>query len=108
MSLTKKLWSLTALETETGRDRRTLGRALSRVPADGQIGEYPAWFLTTVLAALGRHGKKPAKSEVPLPELPPAFQGLANVAVPEDLLILLGAVDLAYRVPAKAAALAAL
>src|SRR4051794_32084844 len=107
MSLTKKLWSLTALETETGRDRRTLGRALSRTPADGQIGKHPAWLLTTVLEALAHYDKKPAKSEVPPPALPPAFQGLANVGVAEDLLILLGAADLAYRVPAKAAALAA-
>lgn len=55
MALVKQLWSLNALETEIGRDRRTIGKALKGVPVDGKIGGRDAWHLTTVLAALDRH-----------------------------------------------------
>jgi phage terminase Nu1 subunit (DNA packaging protein) len=55
MALTKKLWSLNALEVETGRDRRTIGKALAGVPRDGTIGKNDAWHLSTALAALDRH-----------------------------------------------------
>jgi phage terminase Nu1 subunit (DNA packaging protein) len=55
MALTKKLWSLNALEVETGRDRRTIGKALAGVPRDGTIGKNHAWHLTTALNALDRH-----------------------------------------------------
>jgi hypothetical protein len=53
MSMIAKLFSISALSVELGRDRRTVSKALARVPADGQTetGD-PGWFLTTALRAL--------------------------------------------------------
>lgn len=64
MALTKKLWSLNALETETGRDRRTIGKALAGVTADGKLGSRDAWHLSTVLVALARYDGPPSAGEL--------------------------------------------
>src|SRR5215210_5083169 len=52
MSMTRQLYSLSALATELRRDRRTVAAALSGVPGDGAKQGHPAWFLTTALQAL--------------------------------------------------------
>ena len=54
MPMTKQLWSLNGLATELGKDRRTLGNALSTVPPDGHIGGEKRWYLTTATRALDR------------------------------------------------------
>src|SRR5919199_3632639 len=55
MAMRAKVWTLSGLEVETGRDRRTIARALRGVPPDGKIeGRHDAWFLRTALAALDR------------------------------------------------------
>ena len=48
-------WSLNGLETETGRDRRTLGKILSTIPPDGHLAKDPAWYLMTVLSAIDNY-----------------------------------------------------
>jgi hypothetical protein len=54
MALTAKLWSLSGLSVELGVNVRTIGQALSNVPADGTIeGGHSGWYLLTALAALG-------------------------------------------------------
>jgi hypothetical protein len=56
MSMTARLYTISGLSVELNRDRRTLGKALARVPPDGrtEAGD-PGWFLTTALRALGRN-----------------------------------------------------
>jgi hypothetical protein len=54
MSLTPKLWSLNALSVELGVNIRTIGAALSKVPADGTIeGKHSGWYMLSTLEALG-------------------------------------------------------
>ena len=57
MAMTRQLWTLNGLATELGKDRRTLGRALRHVPADGTArGGHKGWFMETALRALERQG----------------------------------------------------
>jgi hypothetical protein len=60
MALTAKLWSLSALAMELGKNVRTLGRALAMTPPDGKIGRHDAWYLQTALRALERHEGPPS------------------------------------------------
>ena len=55
MAMRPKLWSLSGLSTELGRNVRTVSRALAKVPADGQLNGHPAWRIATAIAALARH-----------------------------------------------------
>jgi hypothetical protein len=55
MAMTKTLFSISALATELGRDRRTIATALSGVPGDGTLQGNPAWILSSALSALERH-----------------------------------------------------
>lgn len=63
MSMTKRLWSLSALAVELGHDRRTVAAALSTVPADGIVKGNKAWFLPTALRVLnaGRGSHAPVE-----------------------------------------------
>ncbi len=56
MSMTAKLWSISALSVELCMDRRTVAHGLRNLPADGQLRGKPSWYLTTALDAL-RPGK---------------------------------------------------
>ena len=51
MAMTARLLTISALAVELNKDRRTISRALSRVPPDGEVDGAKAWFLTTVLRA---------------------------------------------------------
>ena len=58
MAMTRQLWTLNGLVTELSKDRRTLGRVLPGVPADGTTrGGYQGWFMETALRALNDKGK---------------------------------------------------
>ena len=53
MSMTAQVFSISALSVELGRDRRTIGKALARVPPDGETADgRQGWFLTTAQRAL--------------------------------------------------------
>jgi hypothetical protein len=55
MSMTAKLYTISGLAVELNRDRRTVGKSLSRTPPDGQTeAGDPGWYLTTALRSLGR------------------------------------------------------
>ena len=54
MAMTAKLHSLNAIAVELSRDRRTVGRALRHVRADGEIDGRRAWYLATAIDALNR------------------------------------------------------
>src|SRR3712207_3463861 len=58
MSMTRALYSLSALSTELGKDRRTIARALATVPPDGKVSGHAAWYMLTAIAALGWIGRK--------------------------------------------------
>jgi hypothetical protein len=55
MGYTAKLFTISGLAVELDRDRRTIGKALARIPPDGRTASGDdGWYLKTVLAALGR------------------------------------------------------
>jgi hypothetical protein len=54
MGMTPKLHSIETLAVETGRDRRTVARALRNVTPDGTLRKRPAWRLQTAIRALDR------------------------------------------------------
>jgi hypothetical protein len=58
MGMTKRLWSISGLATELGRDRRTIAKALSDLRHDGHIGVEKGWFLSTAISALDRSHEK--------------------------------------------------
>ena len=64
MSMTPKLHSIEGIAVETGRDRRTVARALRNVTPDGKAKGRPAWRLTTALAALNRRAGGSAGSAI--------------------------------------------
>jgi hypothetical protein len=54
MAMTARIYSLNALATELGRDRRTLGKALSHTRPDGKCEDgSDGWYLRTALQRLG-------------------------------------------------------
>ena len=58
MSMTKRLWSLNALATELGYDRRTVGLALNDIQPDGKLKGHPAWYLDTALVAVQQTARR--------------------------------------------------
>ena len=67
MPMTRQLWTINGLATELGKDRRTLGRALQHVAADGTTrGGYQGWFMETALRALSHKGKA-SNEDAPTP-----------------------------------------
>jgi hypothetical protein len=47
-----KLWSLSSLAIELGRNVRTISRALTGVAPDGKIGKHDGWLMATASKAL--------------------------------------------------------
>ncbi len=109
MPLRSRLWTLSGLEVETGKDRRTLGRVLDSVRPDGRVRGHSAWRMKTVLAALAVYEGRGSNGsgEIPKPDLPPCFQSVLACEVPEEGAILLGMLMLAYRLPAQLVSIAA-
>lgn len=103
MAMTKQLWTLNGLATKLGKDRRTLGRALRHVPADGTTrGGYQGWYMETAIRALadkGQAGNEP-------PPTPPGFEVIDRVENPVDKAQLLVLMYLIYRIGPLAASMA--
>ena len=54
MAMTARIYSLNALATELGHDRRTVAKALSHTPPDGKCEDgADGWYLRTALQRLG-------------------------------------------------------
>ena len=69
MAMTRQLWTINGLATELGKDRRTLGRVLRHVAADGTTrGGYKGWFMETALRALNRKGKAAVEDHLRHPD----------------------------------------
>jgi hypothetical protein len=58
MSMRAKLWSLSGLSVELGRNVRTVSRALQNTAPDGRIGKHPGWRLQTALRALAAYERQ--------------------------------------------------
>src|SRR3954451_13323683 len=54
MGMPPRFWTVTALSTELGLDRRSLAVRLAATLPDSEVQGRPAWRLRTVLAALGQ------------------------------------------------------
>ena len=54
--MTAALFTMNGAATETGRDRKTITRALRGVPPDGKSGRWDGWYMTTILDALTANG----------------------------------------------------
>lgn len=52
MAMRPRLWTISGLAVELGRDRRTVAKALARVPPAGKVGGHDAWRLADALKAL--------------------------------------------------------
>ena len=57
MAMRPKLWSLSGLAVEFGRNVRTVGKALGSTPPDGQVAGHDAWRMETALAAWRKYEK---------------------------------------------------
>jgi hypothetical protein len=83
MAMTAKLWSINALATELGMDRRTVAKKLSGVRPSGTLNGSPAWHLTVALEAIQRRRRR-GEEDDQLDERPPILQGMVmgnNAAV---------------------------
>jgi hypothetical protein len=54
----KTLWSVSSLATETGRNFRTVAKALTGVKPDGKLAGRPAWHMSSCIAALEEHERR--------------------------------------------------
>src|SRR5690242_1042340 len=104
MAMTRQLWTINGLATELGKDRRTLGRVLRHVAADGTTrGGYQGWFMETALRELS-HCKASGQD----PSTPPGFEVIKRVENPVDKAQLLTLMYLIYRIGPLAASMAVL
>lgn len=101
MAMTRQLWSINALATELGMDRRTVAKRLSGVHSDGELQGHPAWYLDTALGAI--QGQRRTDREAP--PLPPGMESLKD-GNPADNMALIVLTEVATCAPAMIAALA--
>lgn len=52
MTMTRKLWSISALSVELGKDRRTIAARLRDVPPDGHERKQARWYMSTALETI--------------------------------------------------------
>ena len=98
MSLLRRLWSVSALATELGTDRRTMAKRLENIPPAGNIqAGSPGWRLTDVILALygSEEGVKHINAEVEKARLLQAQANLAQLQVRERERTLLPADEVA-------------
>lgn len=102
MSMTRKLWSLSALAVEFEIDRRAVARRIDGIAPAGEIKGKPAWRLVDVAPALAHGTGKAAKEPI---AVPPGFEQLARLA-PIDQIATYAMLQMCYRTPAQMASLA--
>jgi hypothetical protein len=54
----KTLWSISSLARETGRNFRTVAKALAGVKPDGKLAGKPAFLMANCIAALEQHERR--------------------------------------------------
>src|SRR3954449_7350596 len=65
MAMRPRLWTISGLAVELGRDRRTIAKALARVPPAGRVGGHDAWRMADALQALEPERRLPAAGREP-------------------------------------------
>ncbi|RUW42989.1 MAG: hypothetical protein E5W15_24310 [Mesorhizobium sp.] len=107
MSMTKKPWSINALATEFGLDRRTVALRVGQIRPAGKQKGSPVWHLADVAPVLASK-TVPAKAKLPPQHFsaPPGFQALDDLSNPVDKGAAYMALALVYRVEPVAASLA--
>lgn len=101
--MTRKLWSINALATEFGLDRRTVGLRIKDIPPAGQERGNPVWRLRDVAAVLAPEARnQPANGK---PPVPPGFEALDGLA-PFDAAATFMALAIVYRIGPLVSALA--
>lgn len=84
MAMLRRLWSVSALATEMGIDRRTMAKRLENIPAAGEAQKgRPGWRLTDVIVALygSAEGGERINAEVEKGRLLKAQADLAQLEV---------------------------
>jgi hypothetical protein len=61
MTNKRRLWSLSGLASESGRNFRTISKALANIKPDGKIAGKPAWFMSSCIVALDEHVARTAR-----------------------------------------------
>jgi hypothetical protein len=89
MSMTARLWSISALSVELDMDRRTIGAGLRGVRPDGELRGNAAWFLSTALRALHSKGA-PQLPPVDEPPPPVGFEILTEIENPTHAAMAVG------------------
>jgi hypothetical protein len=105
MAMQPTLWSVNALATEFGLDRRTVAKRLRDVPPAGERGGHPVWRLADVMPTLSKHRTDPRRENPAGTQYPPGFEWLADVP-PHAAFAGLALMLMAYRLPSVVACLA--
>jgi hypothetical protein len=56
--MAKKLWSLSGIASETGRNFRTIAKAMADLKPDAKVSGQPRWHMATALNALADHERR--------------------------------------------------
>jgi hypothetical protein len=80
--MAKRLWSLSGIAAETGRNFRTCARALERTKPDGKSKDgKPRWLLATAIAALAERERQAGR--VPHRPVPERFDAKLEAQIAE-------------------------
>ncbi|RWI90526.1 MAG: hypothetical protein EOR22_23575 [Mesorhizobium sp.] len=105
MGMTKKHWSINALATEFGLDRRTVALRVGEITPAAKENGHPVWYLADVAPVLA--DKEPPKArKIPMPPGFHALEAMHSLRHPVDKAACLMAMAMVYRVGCLAAALA--
>lgn len=102
MAMTKKLWSINALATEFGLDRRTVALRIKDIPPAGTSRGHNAWALVDVAGVLAPAGGRSTPYERPDP--PPGMAIFRDLTNEFEIGAMAMALTLVYRFRAAAAA----
>ena len=98
MALMARLLTISGLEQEVGKDRRTIGRILEGIPPDGKANGRDAWFIKTFLKASDNSGEGALDGAEQKARLDKARADLAelDLAVKEGRLVPASAIEKAW------------
>jgi hypothetical protein len=86
MGMTKKLWSINALATEFGMDRRTVAKRIEDIPFDGRDRGSPQWYIASVMWALAPdppRGKSTYKGDIMADVIGDRLKGWRDICTPD-------------------------
>lgn len=104
MAMTKKNWSINALATEFGLDRRTVALRVNGIKPAAKVNGSPVWHLAAVAPVLA--DKEKPKQSYKAPSLPPGLFYLETLDSPVDKAAAYVGLSLIYRIGPLAASIA--